>query len=144
MKKIFLSILIVFSLFIVTAYNNENKNNNQNTNNNTANNNQKGEYWYMNKTLTLTYDASNDGTKVTFSSPNEKGEPTKVTINGGAKLDGRSIDGTHSLNLTDCNEEMIIGKMYGNVDESIIGFMLATIKGELKGDSKILLVDISF
>ena len=123
--------------------------NEQNTTTNTLteNNiqNQNNGYWYINNTLTLNSAASNDGAHVTFSSPNSKGAPTKVTISGGADVDGHSIDGTYSLSVTECNDEAVYGQMSGNADEKVIGLMASTIKGTLSnGTGKILMVDIYF
>lgn len=174
-KKILLEITAVLitagMLFMLTGCGNDNQNiqiandvneladshltskgNTSNDQNNTVNipvgnteQNQSSGYWYMNKTLTLNSGASNNGAHVTFSSPNSKGAPTKVSISGAYKLDGHSIDGTYSLSVTECSDEAVYGQMSGNADENIVGLMASTLKGQLSdGTGKILMVDIYF
>ena len=146
-KKIIISLLLILSLTLVTGCNESVNNTSQSSSNGSAvsGDNKKDEgLWFIGKSLELKSAASNNGARITFTEPNAKGEPTKITITGGAKLDGESIDGTYTLHPTECTSEQIYGVMTGNAPEKLIGLMISTIKGELyDNNGKLLYVDIS-
>ena len=119
----------------------DNNNPNENTSNTTIdipvaddNQNKSNGYWFVGQTLTSVGD-NWGATNITLLSPNSEGIPTIIKVtNSGKTLDGKDLNGTFTISLRECNEEVILGEFS---EERV------SIKGEYRNSQgKILLVDI--
>lgn len=151
-KKLLLSLLVIVSLFAITGCGEKNNNesnpltnndygnadnNNQNSNNTVSNsdNQNKGNYWYIGKTLTNP-GGSWGAVKIKLTSTNSNGCPTTIIVtDSGKSLDGEDLNGTFNITVRECDEEFLMG----NFSEA-----RSTIKGEFCDSSgKCLTIDIA-
>ena len=160
-KKIFLSLLVVLSLFLITGCEDKKDNKldepnvrypDQHSNNPTPtpddntlepttdnpveeNNQNEGNFWYIGKTLTAV-DGSWGANYITLVSQNANGIPTTIRVTGSGKsVDGEDLNGSFTIKVSECNDEAVIGKFSKT---------RVSIKGEFcNGKGKCLLVDIS-
>ena len=92
-------------------------------------------YWFLDKTLSSkggSWGASN----ITLSGMDSDGFPTRIVVSGsGYSVDGEALDGSFSIHVSECNDEVLMGEFSGASHVSI--------KGEyFDGDGKCLTVDI--